>query len=129
MKKLTALHCLMLFLLMCSTTRGWSADFDKGLAAAQKGDYAAAKNVIGPLSWQRFIITGTQSCVLFCQFSGDKSGADGFKDGSAAGEERGSKMLYGYFCSAPEEALHSSKLGESKRHRDDTRLPRSYSRD
>lgn len=39
MKRLTNPLCLIFTLFLFSTTSAWSADFDKGLAAAQKGDF------------------------------------------------------------------------------------------
>ena len=42
MKKLTAILCLTLAVFLGSAGEGWSADFQKGVTAAQRGDYATA---------------------------------------------------------------------------------------
>ena len=41
-KKLTAAICLTLVLSLGTVSTAWSADFQKGFAAAQSGDYATA---------------------------------------------------------------------------------------
>ena len=51
MKKLTL---TILTILFCLTSNvGWSADFQKGLTAAQSGDYATALREFRPLVEQR----------------------------------------------------------------------------
>ena len=42
MRNLTATICLTVAVLLGSVGVSWSADFQKGLAAAQSGDYATA---------------------------------------------------------------------------------------
>ena len=52
MKKLTATLCLTLTLLLGSASMSWSADFQKGLAAAQSGDFATALREWTPFAKQ-----------------------------------------------------------------------------
>ena len=52
MKKLTATLCLTLALLLGSAGMSFSADFEKGLTAAQKGDFATALREWTPLAKQ-----------------------------------------------------------------------------
>jgi hypothetical protein len=52
MKPLTATICLTLVLLLGSTWVSWSADFQKGFAAYQSGDYATALSEWTPLAKQ-----------------------------------------------------------------------------
>jgi TPR repeat protein len=52
MKKLTTSLCLIFSLFLFSATSAWSADFDKGFDAAQKGDYATAVREWTPLAEQ-----------------------------------------------------------------------------
>ena len=52
MKRLTATLCLTVAVLLGSAGMSWSADFDKGLAAAQSGDYATALREWKPLAEQ-----------------------------------------------------------------------------
>jgi hypothetical protein len=52
MKNLTLTICLTLALLLGSTGTSWGADFMKGLAAYQSGDYATALREFRPLAEQ-----------------------------------------------------------------------------
>ena len=52
MRTLTAILCLTLAVLLFSAGVSWSADFQKGLAAAQSGDYATALRELTPLAEQ-----------------------------------------------------------------------------
>jgi TPR repeat protein len=52
MKKLTATFCLTLTLLLGSVSMSWSADFQKGLTAYDRGDYATALREWKPLAEQ-----------------------------------------------------------------------------
>ena len=52
MKRLTATLCLTVAVLLGSAGMSWSADFYKGLAAAQSGDYATALREWKPLAEQ-----------------------------------------------------------------------------
>ena len=52
MKTLTRTICLTLTLLLGSVGTSWGADFDKGLAAAQSGDFATALGEFRPLAEQ-----------------------------------------------------------------------------
>ena len=52
MKNLTLTLCLTLAVLLGSTGTSWSADYDKGLAAYQSGDYATALREWTPLDEQ-----------------------------------------------------------------------------
>ena len=52
MKKLTAIHCLAIAVLLGSAGVSWSADFQKGLAAARSGDFATALREWTPLAKQ-----------------------------------------------------------------------------
>ena len=52
MKKLTLTICLTLAVLLGSTGTSWGADYDKGLAAAQSGDFATALREWEPLAEQ-----------------------------------------------------------------------------
>jgi TPR repeat protein len=52
MKNLTATICLAVALLLGSAGVSWSQDFQKGLAAAQSGDYATALRELTPLAKQ-----------------------------------------------------------------------------
>ena len=52
MKTLTRTICLTLTLLLGSVGTSWGADFDKGLAAAQSGDFATALREWRPLAEQ-----------------------------------------------------------------------------
>ena len=54
MKRLTATLCLTVAVLLGSAGMSWSADFDKGLAAAQSGDYATALREWKPLAEQGY---------------------------------------------------------------------------
>jgi hypothetical protein len=54
MKKLTATFCLTLTLLLGSASLSWSADFQKGLTAAQSGDFATALREWTPLAKQGY---------------------------------------------------------------------------
>ena len=51
-KKLTAAICLTLVLSLGTVSTAWSADFQKGFAAAQSGDYATALREWAPLATQ-----------------------------------------------------------------------------
>ena len=50
MKKLTAILCLTIAVLLGSAGAGWGADFQKGGAAYLSGDYATALREIKPLA-------------------------------------------------------------------------------
>jgi len=52
MKHLTATLCLTIAVLLGSVGMSWSADFQKGLTAAQNGDYATALREWKPLAEQ-----------------------------------------------------------------------------
>ena len=52
MKNLTATICLTITVLLGSAGVSWSADFQKGLAAAQRGDFATALREWTPLAEQ-----------------------------------------------------------------------------
>ena len=52
MRKLTATLCLSLAVLLGSAGMSWSADFQKGAAAAQRGDFATALREWKPLAEQ-----------------------------------------------------------------------------
>ena len=52
MKKLTAILCLTIAVLLGSVGEGWSADFQKGLTAYDNGDYATALREWKPLAEQ-----------------------------------------------------------------------------
>jgi TPR repeat protein len=52
MRNLTAILCLTLAVLLFSPTEGWSADFQKGLDAANSGDFATALREWKPLAEQ-----------------------------------------------------------------------------
>ena len=52
MKKLTLTICLALAVLLGSTGTSWGADFNKGLAAYQSGDFATALREWRPLAEQ-----------------------------------------------------------------------------
>ena len=52
MKNLTLTICLTLAVLLGSTGTSWGADFNKGLAAAQSGDFATALREWRPLAEQ-----------------------------------------------------------------------------
>ena len=52
MKTLTVTICLTLAVLLGSVGTSWGADFDKGLAAAQSGDFATALREWTPLAKQ-----------------------------------------------------------------------------
>ena len=54
MRKLTATLCLTVTLLLGSAGMSWSADFQKGLAAARGGDYATALREWKPLAEQGY---------------------------------------------------------------------------
>ena len=56
MRKLTATLCLGLAVLLGSAGMSWSADFQKGAAAAQRGDYATALR-----EWKPFAKQGDDS--------------------------------------------------------------------
>ncbi len=52
MRNLTAILCLTLAVLLGSAGEGWSADFQKGVAAAERGDFATALREWTPLAEQ-----------------------------------------------------------------------------
>ena len=52
MKRLTVTICLTLAVLLGSTGTSWGADYDKGLAAYQSGDFATALREWRPLAEQ-----------------------------------------------------------------------------
>ena len=52
MKRLTATICLTIAVLLGSVGMSWSADFQKGVAANQSGDYATALREWTPLAEQ-----------------------------------------------------------------------------
>ena len=52
MKRLTAAICLTIALLLAHVGMSWSADFQKGLAAAKSGDFATALREWKPLAEQ-----------------------------------------------------------------------------
>jgi TPR repeat protein len=52
MRRLTATLCLTLVVLLFSPTEGWSADFQKGGDAYERGDYATALREWEPLAEQ-----------------------------------------------------------------------------
>ena len=52
MRNLTAFLCLTFAVLLFSAGEGWSADFQKGFAAYQSGDYATALREWTPLTEQ-----------------------------------------------------------------------------
>ena len=52
MRKLTTTLCLTLAVLLGSAGLSWSADFQKGLTAAQSGDFATALREWEPLAEQ-----------------------------------------------------------------------------
>ena len=53
MKKLTAMLCLTISVLLGSAGVSWSADFQKGLTAYDNGDYATALREWKPLAERR----------------------------------------------------------------------------
>jgi len=52
MRNLTVILCLTLAVLLGSAGMSWSADFKKGLTAAQSGDFATALREWKPLAEQ-----------------------------------------------------------------------------
>ena len=52
MRKLTATLCLTIAMLLGSVGVSWPADFQKGLTAAQSGDYATTLRQFQPLAEQ-----------------------------------------------------------------------------
>ena len=54
MRTLTATLCLTLAVLLASSGEGWSADFQKGVTAAQSGDFATALREWTPLAEQGY---------------------------------------------------------------------------
>jgi hypothetical protein len=52
MKKLTAILCLTLAVLLGSAGVSWSTDLQKGVAAYQSGDFATALREFRPLAEQ-----------------------------------------------------------------------------
>ncbi len=54
MKRLTATICLTIVVLLGSTGVSWSADYQKGLSALAKGDYATALREWKPLAEQGY---------------------------------------------------------------------------
>ena len=48
MRRLPAILCLTLAVLLGSAGVGWSADFQKGLDAVKRGDYATALRDFNP---------------------------------------------------------------------------------
>ena len=50
MRNLTSTICLTLTILLGSVGMSWSADFQKGLTAAQRGDFATALREWKPLA-------------------------------------------------------------------------------
>ena len=52
MRRLTAMLCLTVAVLLGSAGEGWSADFRKGLDAAQRGDFGTALREFRPLAEQ-----------------------------------------------------------------------------
>jgi hypothetical protein len=52
MKRLTATICLTLTVLLGSAGLSWGADFQKGMDAAQRGDFATALREWKPLAEQ-----------------------------------------------------------------------------
>jgi uncharacterized protein len=52
MRKLTAIFCLTIAVLLGSVVVSWSADFQKGLTAYNSGDYATAVSEFRPLAEQ-----------------------------------------------------------------------------
>ena len=56
MKNLTVTICLTLVVLLGSVGTSWGADYDKGLAAAQSGDFATALREWTPLAEQGDVV-------------------------------------------------------------------------
>ena len=52
MKRLTAILCLTIAVLLGSVGVSWSGDFEEGLAAAQSGDFATALREWTPFAKQ-----------------------------------------------------------------------------
>ncbi len=52
MRRLLPILCLTLAVLLGSAGEGWSADFQKGFAAAKRGDFATALREWKPLAGQ-----------------------------------------------------------------------------
>ena len=65
MKTLTRTICLTLTLLLGSVGTSWGADFDKGLAAAQSGDFATALREFRPLAQQGYAEAQYQLGVMY----------------------------------------------------------------
>ena len=61
MKKLTRTICLTLAVLLGSTGTSWGADFDKGVAAYESGDFATALREWRPLAKQGNAVCPVQS--------------------------------------------------------------------
>ena len=59
MKHLTRTICLTLAILLGSMGTSWGADFNKGLAAAQSGDFATALREWRPLAEQGIPVPST----------------------------------------------------------------------
>ncbi len=55
MKNLTRIICLTLVVLLGSTGTSWGADYQKGLAAHQSGDFATALREWKPLAEQGYV--------------------------------------------------------------------------
>lgn len=69
MKNLTATLCLTLALILGSAGVSWSADYNKGLAASQRGDHATALREWMPLAKQGDV--GAQFAVGMVYLNGE----------------------------------------------------------
>ena len=71
MKKLTTTICLTLAVLLGSVGTSWGADFDKGLAAYDSGDFATALREWKPLAEQGNADAQRNLAVMYRQGRGD----------------------------------------------------------
>ena len=65
MRRLLPILCLTLAVLLGSVGVSWSADFQKGLDAAKRGDYATALREWKPLAEQRNAVAQKDLSVMY----------------------------------------------------------------
>ena len=70
MKRLTTPLSLILTLLLFSATNAWSADFDRGVDAYEKGDYATALREWEPLVEQGIAVAQYSLGVMYAEGKG-----------------------------------------------------------
>jgi len=114
MKNLTATICLAVALLIGSAGVSWSQDYQKGLAAAESGDFATALREWTPLAKQGYADAQSNLALMY------KEGQGVIQDNVYAhmwwniGAMTGAEMST-MFRDSVEEEMTSSQLAEARK--------------